>query len=258
MWGTLAVGNTYRFSSKEIEPKSGIYYYGYRYYEPNLQRWLNRDPIQEAGGINLYRFVGNNPINWVDPFGLQFAAMFNGWNPYYQPPPPPSLPSFSFGVLDSASVEAGSGAGAGAQLSAGGVFFYSPNDGLSAGGFWSGGAFAGIGDYSVSAVKSPSNCPANKTGPAAGGSSIGVGSGFWLSNAGSPADLGGPFDQWNLNLSLLSISFAQAGDTWMFSATSSGGASYTGGGISDSAYPTSTFISGGINLNTGRPVQYVP
>jgi RHS repeat-associated protein len=69
MWGPLAVGNTYRFSSKEIEPKSGIYYHGYRYYEPNLQRWLNRDPIAEFGGINLYEFNFNSPPNYVDPDG---------------------------------------------------------------------------------------------------------------------------------------------------------------------------------------------
>jgi hypothetical protein len=35
-----------------------------------LQRWLNRDPIGEAGGINLYGFVANNPVNFVDPHGL--------------------------------------------------------------------------------------------------------------------------------------------------------------------------------------------
>jgi hypothetical protein len=34
------------------------------------QNWLNRDPIGEAGGINLYGFVGNNPVNFVDPDGL--------------------------------------------------------------------------------------------------------------------------------------------------------------------------------------------
>ena len=70
LWGSLAAGNTYRFSSKEIDARTGHYYYGYRWYDPNLQRWLNRDPIQEAGGINLYGFVGNGPVNGVDPLGL--------------------------------------------------------------------------------------------------------------------------------------------------------------------------------------------
>src|SRR5688572_23603605 len=60
--GTLASANTYRFSSKEFHSNSGLYYYGYRWYDPNLQRWLNRDPIFEEGGINLYSFVMNQPI----------------------------------------------------------------------------------------------------------------------------------------------------------------------------------------------------
>jgi RHS repeat-associated protein len=70
-WGSLANANTYRFSSKEVDLKSGLYYYGYRYYQPNLQRWLNRDPIEEAGGINLYGHVGNDPVNCIDLFGLE-------------------------------------------------------------------------------------------------------------------------------------------------------------------------------------------
>jgi RHS repeat-associated protein len=70
MWGSLAAGNTYRFSSKEMDARTGQYYYGYRWYDPNLQRWLNRDPIQELGGINLYGFVGNGPVNEIDPFGF--------------------------------------------------------------------------------------------------------------------------------------------------------------------------------------------
>ena len=68
--GPLADANTYRFSSQEYHQPSGLSLYLYRAYDPNLQRWLNPDPIQEGGGINLYRFVGNNPINWVDPLGL--------------------------------------------------------------------------------------------------------------------------------------------------------------------------------------------
>ena len=72
-WGTLAAANTYRYSSKEIDLKSGLYYYGYRYYQPNLQRWLNRDPIAEAGGINLYDYVQNDPVNLIDPLGFSPA-----------------------------------------------------------------------------------------------------------------------------------------------------------------------------------------
>ncbi len=68
-WGPLADANTYRFSSKEFQRNSGLYYYGYRFYEPNLQRWLNRDPMGEDGGINLYQFVYNNPNSWIDPDG---------------------------------------------------------------------------------------------------------------------------------------------------------------------------------------------
>jgi RHS repeat-associated protein len=67
--GTQAGANIYRFSTKEINVNSGIYYYGYRFYDPNLQRWLNRDPIGELGGINLYQFVGNSPNYFVDLYG---------------------------------------------------------------------------------------------------------------------------------------------------------------------------------------------
>jgi RHS repeat-associated protein len=41
-----------------------------RPYEPNMARWITRDPIGERGGINLYGFVGNSPLNAIDPFGL--------------------------------------------------------------------------------------------------------------------------------------------------------------------------------------------
>jgi RHS repeat-associated protein len=67
--GTLAATNVYRFSSKEIHVNSGMYIYLYRFYDPSLQRWINRDPLEEDGGLNLYTFVDNNPLNQIDPFG---------------------------------------------------------------------------------------------------------------------------------------------------------------------------------------------
>jgi len=69
--GPKAVMNKYRFSSKEGDGLSGMVYYGYRWYVPDLQRWLNRDPIAALGGINLYRIVANNPVRYFDHHGLE-------------------------------------------------------------------------------------------------------------------------------------------------------------------------------------------
>ena len=82
--GPLAEVNLYRSSSKECHPASGLIYYLCRYYDPNSQRWLSRDPIGELGGWNLLRFSFNDPLNEIDPLGL------SSYPP--TPPPPPSLP----------------------------------------------------------------------------------------------------------------------------------------------------------------------
>jgi RHS repeat-associated protein len=70
--GTLAGANLQRFSSKLAldVPSMALYYYGYRFYAPDLQRWVNRDPIGEQGGINLYGLVRNNPVNYRDLWGF--------------------------------------------------------------------------------------------------------------------------------------------------------------------------------------------
>jgi RHS repeat-associated protein len=68
--GSLADANVYRFSSKEVHINSGMYYYGFRFYDPNMQRWINRDPIEEEGGINLSTLTWNDPLNLVDVLGL--------------------------------------------------------------------------------------------------------------------------------------------------------------------------------------------
>ncbi|HEX4121704.1 MAG TPA: RHS repeat-associated core domain-containing protein [Verrucomicrobiae bacterium] len=93
--GPLAAANVYRFSSKEAHDSSGLVYYLYRYYDPNLQRWLNRDPNGELGfetarnirrfhlhrpyldggaTSDLYMFVRNRPPNEIDSFGLVDCA----------------------------------------------------------------------------------------------------------------------------------------------------------------------------------------
>jgi RHS repeat-associated protein len=89
--GTLASANVYRFSSKELI-SWGFYYYGYRFYDPNLQRWLNRDPIGEPGGLNLYGFVGNDPTGAFDPFGFQIVIPVPGRGSGRVFPWPPTLP----------------------------------------------------------------------------------------------------------------------------------------------------------------------
>ena len=68
--GPLAEANLHRFSSKEVHANSGLIYYGRRFYEPSLQRWITKDPLGEIGGLNLYGFVHSNPVNRIDPFGL--------------------------------------------------------------------------------------------------------------------------------------------------------------------------------------------
>lgn len=65
----LADANPFRFSTKYLDDESSLYYYGYRYYQPESGRWLSRDPIQERGGRNLYAFALNAPGNYVDTYG---------------------------------------------------------------------------------------------------------------------------------------------------------------------------------------------
>jgi len=91
--GSKASQNSYRFSSKESHAGSGIVYYGYRFYDSSLQRWLNRDPLGEGGfelvmrnravapnfaevveDANLFRFLNNGTPNRVDADGRVAAV----------------------------------------------------------------------------------------------------------------------------------------------------------------------------------------
>jgi RHS repeat-associated protein len=67
----------HRFSTKYFDPETGLYYYGYRFYSPTLMRWLNRDPIEEDGGLNLYGFCRNNSLCGYDELGLEWVIERN-------------------------------------------------------------------------------------------------------------------------------------------------------------------------------------
>jgi RHS repeat-associated protein len=61
---------TYRYSGKECDNSTGLYYYGRRYYVSWLGRWLNPDPAGTVDGLNLFAFVGGNPVTNKDENGL--------------------------------------------------------------------------------------------------------------------------------------------------------------------------------------------
>ncbi|MGT9851954.1 RHS repeat-associated core domain-containing protein [Vibrio parahaemolyticus] len=99
---------TVRYSGKERDA-TGLYYYGYRYYQPWVGRWLSSDPAGTIDGLNLYRMCRNNPVVWKDNDGkIPINTMIPpppppppmGGNPPPpppppmggNPPPPPSLP----------------------------------------------------------------------------------------------------------------------------------------------------------------------
>ncbi|MEK7449906.1 MAG: RHS repeat-associated core domain-containing protein, partial [Planctomycetota bacterium] len=62
-------GNPFAFTGREFDKETGFYYYRSRYYDPQVGRFISPDPIGIAGGLNLYTYVGNNPLSLSDPLG---------------------------------------------------------------------------------------------------------------------------------------------------------------------------------------------
>jgi len=172
-------GQPYRFSTKEQHTYSGLYDYGFRFYMPGLGRWLNRDPIEEAGGLNLYGFVGNDPINEGDLLGLtSFGAQVGinvelGWNRPW--------PFFNSGLtVPPLNV--------GLTCSMGGGLFFGSGWRPGFGGFYSGGVVGNIPGWGYM-----SSTGTGGPGPqgGAGGFYADVSAGPWWSNAWKGDDLDG-------------------------------------------------------------------
>ena len=66
--------NPFQYTGRENDG-TGLYYYRFRYYSPKLQRFISEDPIGLLGGINFYSYVGNSPVNFVDPLGLIWVTV---------------------------------------------------------------------------------------------------------------------------------------------------------------------------------------
>jgi len=66
--------NSYTYTGREWDKETGLYYYRARYYDPMEGRFIQKDPIGFEGGINVYNYVGSNPINFTDPTGLLTSA----------------------------------------------------------------------------------------------------------------------------------------------------------------------------------------
>ncbi len=67
--------NPILFTGREWEPEAQVYSYRARYYNPTTGRFLSRDPLGIAPDLNLYRYVGNNPLNWIDPLGMNVMGV---------------------------------------------------------------------------------------------------------------------------------------------------------------------------------------
>ena len=66
-----AYDSRFQFSTKEYDELTALNYYGYRFYSFSLGRWLSRDPKGEYAGVNIYLYIANNPIGFLDYLGLE-------------------------------------------------------------------------------------------------------------------------------------------------------------------------------------------
>lgn len=75
--------NPWRYKGKRVDAESGLVYFGKRYYDPQIGRWISPDPLGNIDGPNLYRFCRNNPVTFIDYFGLATETNEEEFNTYF-------------------------------------------------------------------------------------------------------------------------------------------------------------------------------
>jgi RHS repeat-associated protein len=75
--GSSATPDDYGFTGRDLDAATGLLYLRLRYYDPKVGRFVSEDPAGFIDGVNLYRFVGNTPTRWIDPFGLARCSSSN-------------------------------------------------------------------------------------------------------------------------------------------------------------------------------------
>jgi RHS repeat-associated protein len=67
---TGSVTNPFRYTGREFDSETGLYYDRARYYDPTSGHFISEDPVGFHAGIDFYNYVGNDPAQWIDPYGL--------------------------------------------------------------------------------------------------------------------------------------------------------------------------------------------
>jgi RHS repeat-associated protein len=208
-----ANSNGFQYTGRENEG-NGLYYYRARYYSTLIGRFVNEDPKGFLAGVNFYSYVGDNPISYSDPFGLDKGGggcpKVKGIFPW--------LPHGFGGIV---SGEAGGGivAGAVANGSVGSATFIDEAGQFSLASFLSGGA--ALTDGGGGNISAPTQ---SKTNPAVYGAFLGIGAGGLITNAQSGNQLKGPFAQYNFNIGVGgklsgSLAYDKASGIWVFGFT---------------------------------------